>query len=173
MATKVPDETAMSYLNMARQYHDAANELFAISERRGVVGGHWPLSSPIYMLYHHTLELGFKAFLRASGERIEGTWRRLSHDLSRLYNECRERGLIVDENDRIGLENIANLLKSGNDHQGFRYFKSGVAHQPELRWTHEVVGRFMAVVPRVIEQRDPNAHDPPKPAKMIVTDRIS
>ena len=33
VATKTTDETAMAFLNMAREYLDAANELFAVSEK--------------------------------------------------------------------------------------------------------------------------------------------
>src|SRR5262245_51206608 len=100
------DETAMAYLSMAHQYHDAAGAVFAEGERRPVVGNHRALSSPISLLYFHTLELGFEAFLRACGVPIEGTWRRRDHDLIRLYRECQARGLIVDRDDRVGIENI-------------------------------------------------------------------
>ena len=32
VAAKTADETAMAFFNMAREYHDAANELFAPAE---------------------------------------------------------------------------------------------------------------------------------------------
>ena len=68
VAAKTADETAMAFLNMAREYHNAANELFAISESRPRVHpDHRPLSSVLGNLYFHTLELGLKGFLRAHG----------------------------------------------------------------------------------------------------------
>jgi hypothetical protein len=72
VAKTASDETAMAYLSMAREYHDAAGELFAVSERRPkVIPNHRALSSPISLLYFHTLELGLKAFLRArSGDSL-------------------------------------------------------------------------------------------------------
>ena len=162
------DETAMAFLNVAREYHDAANVLFAESERRPIVLNHRALSSPISLLYFHTLELGFKAFLRACGLPIEGTWRRRDHDLMRLYRECRAKGLTVDQDDRLGLENIVSLLKSGNVRQSFRYFHSGSTVTVDLAWTHEVVDRFIVVVGREVEKLDPSAHGPRKVAQMTM-----
>jgi hypothetical protein len=165
------DETAMAYLNMARQYHDAANVLFAESDRRPIVLNHRALSSPLSLLYFHTLELGFKAFLRACGLAIEGTWRR-RHDLLRLYKECRAKGLVVDRDDRVGIENIVNLLKSGNEGQSFRYFRSGSRVTADLAWTREVVDRFMAVVAREVGKRDPRANDPPRLAQLTMIVKV-
>jgi hypothetical protein len=89
VATKIADETAMAFLNMAREYQDAANELFKRKrESPQDSSDHRPLSSPLSLMYFHTLELGSKAFLRANGLPIEGTSRR-SHKLTQLYKECR------------------------------------------------------------------------------------
>ena len=47
MAVKTAEETAMAFLNIAREYHNAANELFGVSEGRPRVHpDHRPLSSP-------------------------------------------------------------------------------------------------------------------------------
>jgi hypothetical protein len=173
VAVKKADETAMAFLNMAREYHDAADELFAVSERRPRVHpDHRPLSSPLSLLYFHALELGLKAFLRACGKPIEGTSRR-HHQLTKLYEECRTLGLVVDPDDRVGLGNIVNLLESGNEGHGFRYFRSGSVVTADLAWTREIVQRFIVVIAREVERRDPNALAPPRPAKMIVTVKVT
>lgn len=163
----------MAFLNRAREYHDAGNELFAVSEGRPrIVPNHRPLSSPLSLLYFHTLELGLKAFLRAHGLPIEGTSRR-SHKLTKLYDECRTLGLVVDQDDRVGLGNIVGLLESGNERQGFRYFSSGSAVTADLTWTREIVQRFIVVISREVEQRDPNAHAPPRVARMVMTVKVT
>jgi hypothetical protein len=163
----------MAFLNRAREYQDAANELFSVSESRPRIHPeHRPLSSPLSLMYFHTLELGLNAFLRANGLPIEGTSRR-SHKLTDLYKECRTLGLVVDPDDRIGLGNIVSLLESGNERQGFRYFVSGSVMTADLAWTGEIVQRFIVVIAREVEIRDPNAHDPPRPAKMIVTVKVT
>jgi hypothetical protein len=173
VAAKTADETAMAFLNMAREYHNAANELFAISESRPRVHpDHRPLSSVLGNLYFHTLELGLKGFLRAHGLPIEGT-RRRSHKLTKLYEECRRLGLVVDQDDRVGLGNIVGLLESGNDGQGFRYFRSGSVVTADLAWAREIVQRFTVVIAREVEKRDPNAHAPPRLAKMITRVKVT
>jgi len=167
VAVNTADETAMAFLNMAREYHDAAEVVFAESERRPQVLNHRPLSSPLSLLYFHTLELSLKAFLRAHGLPIQGTPRR-SHELTILYEECRTLGLVVDQDDRFGLGNIVGLLESGNEGQGFRYFRSGSVVTADLAWTREIVKRFMVVIAREVEKRDPAAHSPRRPVKMTM-----
>ncbi len=163
----------MAFLNMAREYLDAANELFAVSERRPrIVRNHRPLSSPLSLLYFHTLELGLKAFLRAHGLSIEGTSRK-THKLTKLYGECQKLGLVVDPDDRVGLGNIVGLLESGNEHHAFRYFASGSTVTADLAWAREIVQRFIVVIASEVEKRDPHAHDPPRLAKMIVTVKVT
>jgi hypothetical protein len=39
---------AGAFLNMARDYADAANELFMVADARPKIHGHLPLSSPLY-----------------------------------------------------------------------------------------------------------------------------
>ena len=163
----------MAFLNMAREYHDAANELFAVSESRPrVVPNQRPLSSVIGHLYFHTLELGLKAFLRAHGLPIEGT-RRRSHKLTKLYKECQRAGLVVGQDDKVGLENIVGLLESGNECEGFRYFSSGSAVTADLAWTREIVQRFIVAIALEVEKRDPNPHAPPRLAKMVMVVKVT
>jgi len=118
------------------------------------------------------LELGLKAFLRACGLEIEGTSRK-SHQLTKLYDECRRLGLVVDQDDRFGLGNIVDLLESGNEGHGFRYFQSGSVITADLAWVREVVQRLIVAIVREVEDRDPNAHDPPQLAKMVVTVKVT
>ena len=104
------DVHAMAFFNMARKYHDAAGQLFDVSQGRPKVHGQRSLSDPINFLYFHAAELALKAFLRSHGLPILGTERQ-SHELTELYQECRTLGLLVGSDDRIGIENIVNLLE--------------------------------------------------------------
>jgi hypothetical protein len=163
----------MLFSPTAREFHDVVNELFAVSERRPRVHlDHRPLSSPLSLLYFHVLELGLKAFLRACGKPIEGTSRR-HHRLTKLYEECRKSGLVVNPDDKVGLGNIVNLLESSNEGYGYRYSRSGSVVTADLAWTHEIVQRSIAVIARKVERRDPNAHDPPRVAKIIMTVEVT
>jgi hypothetical protein len=81
--------------------------------------------------------------------------------------------LVVDQDDKVGLENIVNLLNSGNENQGFRYFSSGTVVTADLEWAREIIERFMTVVAREVPKRDPSAGDPPRPAKVIVTVKVT
>jgi HEPN domain-containing protein len=135
------DGHAMSILDMARQYHEAAEELFAAGERRASAGGQRAITALTYFLYFHTMELAFKAYLRAYDRPIPKT-----HELTKLYEECRTLGLVIGLDDRISIGNIVNLLESGNEYQGFRYFNLNPTSQPDLAWTREVGDALMRKV---------------------------
>jgi hypothetical protein len=142
----------MAFLNMARIYHDAANKLFEL--------GHSGLTSePIYFLYSHTVELALKAFLRSRNVRIART-----HELTKLYGECRRLGLVVGPSDQA--ESIVSMLDVGNRNQRFRYFSLGGTSRPSLPWTREVVGKLIQAVELLVR---PEPDTSPAPAAMIVT----
>jgi HEPN domain-containing protein len=132
-----------AYLNFARQYFLAAEELSASKFR---------VDDARYHLYFHATELLLKAYLRAQGKE---PW---NHELSKLLKECSDLGLRIDSEDKLGLQNIVSLLESGNEEMGFRYFtvKSGAI--PEMGWTREVVGQLMLAVTAVV---DPNGNSKP------------
>src|SRR5437899_1399850 len=123
MPTKKPlqDVHASAFFNSAREYHDAANEIFTIAEARPKIHSSRQLSGPLYFLYFHTIELALKAFLRASNCPILKTSRE-SHKLAELYRECRDLGLVLGPHDRFHIGNIVSLLDSANKYQGIRYF---------------------------------------------------
>jgi len=128
----------MAFRNIAREYHNAANELFGVSE---VDRGSTLITGRCHRLglaYFHPLELGLKASLCACGKPIERTSRR-HHQLTKLYEECRTLGLVVDPDDKVGLGNIVSSLESGNEGHGFRYFRSGsvvTADRPAFHCRH-------------------------------------
>ena len=127
----------MAFFNLAREYQEAANHLF---DRHSPDG-----SDPINFLYFHTLELALKAFLRSHGKVILGT-RRKSHELTRLYEECRDLGLIIGPSDRFEIANIVSLMEEGNADQRFRYFNLTTGVIPDVSWTREVVEQLMRAV---------------------------
>lgn len=125
-----------AYLNFARQYFLAAEELSTSKSH---------VDDARYFLYFHATELLLKAYLRAH-ER--GPWR---HELSKLLKECSDLGLSIDSEDRYGLQNIVSLLESGNEDMGFRYFTLKSGSIPEMDWTREVVGQLMQAVTAVVD----------------------
>ena len=163
MPTKKPQQAVYpkAFLNMARDYADAANELFMIAEARPKIQGrHLPLSSPLYLLYSHAAELALKAFLQAKNVPTPKT-----HGLAKFYAESRDLGLVIGPQDRFQIGNIVSLLDSGNKDHGFRYFNLESCTTPDLSWVREVIPELIrAVEPHV------QAHTDTAPgAKMILT----
>jgi hypothetical protein len=52
---------------------------------------------------------------------------------------------------RRGLQNVINLLASGNVDQGFRYFTIKSSSIPELSWTREVVDLLIQSIREDVE----------------------
>jgi HEPN domain-containing protein len=125
-----------AYLNFARQYFLAAEELAGSKSR---------VDDARYYLYFHATELLLKSYLRAHGRE---PWK---HELSKLLKECGDLGLSIDSEDRYGLQNIVGLLESGNEDMGFRYFTLKSGSIPEMSWTREVVGQLMKAVTAVVD----------------------
>ena len=167
-AIATEDATAMAFLHMARQYHEAADDLFAANERRKETAGHRTINDPVYFSYFHTAELALKAYLRSHGLAIRGT-DRFGHGLTELYEECRGLGLAIGPDDRFTIGNIVSLLKSGNAYQGFRYFTLNTSSVPSLEWTREVVGALMQVVAKEVEARENPQEIAAKGFKMVFT----
>jgi hypothetical protein len=142
------DVHAMAYLNMAREYHEAANQLLSVCQRRPRIGSRRGLSDPINFLYFHTIELALKSFIRFHGHRI-----RHSHKLTELYEECRTLGLVIGSDDRFTIGNIVSLLESGNEYQGFRYFNLKSTFIPDSPWTREVVEALVRAIAAHAEVR--------------------
>jgi len=126
----------LAFLNMAREYFQAAEELGASKSR---------IRNARYFLYFHATELLLKAYLRAGGVKSKG------HKISELYKECRDAGLTINSEDKHGLHNIVSLLESGNKDMGFRYFTKKSGSIPEMGWTQEVVGQLMKAVTAVVD----------------------
>jgi hypothetical protein len=136
----ITDVSAMAFLNMAREYHSAANQLSGL--------GRGSLSNPINFLYFHTVELALKAFVRSFNRPI-----RKSHNLTKVYEECRSLGLKIGPADRFEIGNIVTLLDSGNEDQGFRYFNWKSGSMATSSWIREVVEQLMRAVETHVEAR--------------------
>ena len=148
----------MAFLNFAREYFAAAECVSSHAKN---------LANPGYFLYFHTVELLFKAYLRAHGLPIMST-NRESHNLTELYEECRKLGLVVGTNDRFQIGNIVSLLEEGNEYQGFRYFHLKGAVIPELGWTREVVGELLKSVESHVEAFSKQGSSPGVAAKLVL-----
>jgi len=173
---KAEDVSAMATLHMARQYHEAADELFAVNERRKGTVDQYKIDDPVYLLYFQTVELALKAFLRSHGLPIAGTNRK-GHNLKALHEECQALGLKLGADDRLTIGNIIGLLVSGNVDHGFRYYSKKATSLPDLSWTREVVADLMRVVaPEVVARDIPPAKPSvkgvmtfPKPTPKVTT----
>jgi hypothetical protein len=130
---------AIAFFNMAREYHDAANELFVSVDTRQQQS-----HSPFYLLYFHTIELALKAFLRTHNKT------RQHHILTKLYSDSRDLGLVIGSRDKFEIGNIVSLLDSANKEQGLRYFNLKSVTTADLPWVREVTAELMrAVEPHV------------------------
>lgn len=156
------DVSAMAHLNMARKYHEAADELFTVSEQRPKIHGQRQLSDPINFLYFHAIELALKAFLHFHDQKLP-TSGRASHDITALYARCRKMGLVISPDDRLTIGNIVSLLSSGNKKDGFRYFNLESGTTADLEWTSEVVATLMDVITSIVK-----AIEPPRLAKIML-----
>jgi hypothetical protein len=153
----------MAFLNMAEEYHHAAEELFRDYAPRASGIGSRPTASPTYLLYFHSMELAFKAYLSAVGHPAPKI-----HNLPELYERCRALGFDIGGDDRLALGNVASLLESGNRHQGFRYFNPNSTSQPDLAWAREIVGTLLRKVSEELVARDPDARRPSPAIKLIM-----
>src|ERR1700686_2566147 len=146
--------SAGAMLNDARQCHEAAE---------GLSDSKPHLTRRINALYFETVELAFKAYLRANNVNNVRRW---NHEISELYNECRKRGLRIGPDDQFGLGNIVSLLERGNEDKAFHYFSLRSRSEPDLRWTREVVGQLMQAVTAFVQPKGPAA--PGRCAKLTI-----
>jgi hypothetical protein len=158
----VPEVSAKAFLYMARQYHAAAEELFAGRERRISSGSQPERDDPIYFLYYHAIELAFKAYRRAYNLPNEET-----HSLKKLYKECQELELVIGP--EFHIQNLVNLLESGGkEYLRFRYFSLQSSSLPEFAWIREGVGAVMQTISDKIHALFPSDGQPPRAVKMSV-----
>jgi hypothetical protein len=120
---------------MAREYHRAANTLFPIAK---------DVTSPIYFLYAHTLELAFKTYLGSHGCSVPQI-----HDLESLCKSCQKHGLHVNRE----LANVIHLSESENKVHGFRYFAFVSTGIPEIGYLRQFVDDLMVTVAKDLEGR--------------------
>jgi hypothetical protein len=139
-ATKSSPASSKTFLNYARQYFQAS-EILAENGPN--------LTQVRYSLYFHTTELLLKAYLRAKGE--TNCW---GHEISDLYERCRQLGLEIKSESQYDLRNIVCLLESGNEDMGFRYFTRKSGPIPDLGWTRDVVRELLTVVSAFVESTD-------------------
>lgn len=154
---------AVRFFNMAKNYHEGANELLAVSDN--MPDKRHALSYPVYFLYFHTVELALKAFLLVNG--VPKTGER--HKLTALYEKSRRAGLVIDEDVRLMSVTMVSLLEDGNKEHGFRYFTVHSTWVPELAWTRQVVSKLMRSIESAIKAVDPQAFKPGPAAKATVT----
>ena len=155
---KTSQHHATAYFRRASQFLAAADEVFT-SESSKTLSDRW---YPTYFLYAHAAELALKAFLRAHNPEVE-----YGHELTVLYEKCRDIGLVIGQNDQTQIGNVVGLLDSANKDQGLRYFLDTNCIA-ELTWTREVVTQLLqAVKPHVEKAENDNPSDSGKATKLM------
>lgn len=155
---KTSQHHAAAYFRTAGEFLAGADELLT-SKNRKSLSDRW---YPTYFLYAHAAELALKAFLRAHKPEVE-----YGHELTVLYEKCRDIGLVIGSNDQTQIGNVVRLLDSANKDQGLRYFidTNSIA---DLTWTGEVVTQLLeAVKPHVEEAENDNPSNSGKPTKLV------
>jgi hypothetical protein len=126
----------MAVFNYARQYYQSAEIIFSNNKH---------LTRPLLFLYFHTVELLLKSYLRAHGRR------RSKHQLWKLYQEARQFGLRIPDDNSFRLDNLITLLESGNKDAAFRYFILESRTEPDVEGTRNIVQQLFAVIEPVVE----------------------
>jgi hypothetical protein len=104
----------LAFANMASRYEKAASILHARKNS--------DLRDPIYFLDFHAAESALKGFLRSKGKKMEELRKQGGHQLGQLPETCVKEGLRIAGVEALSVKNVIELLDSGNDYQGFRYF---------------------------------------------------
>jgi hypothetical protein len=160
-STQAADGHAVSFLGFARQYQQAGNLVYESDKT---------LSTPIYFMYAHAIELGLKAFLRANNVPIVADKRRKHHRISALYEECRRLGLRIGPDDFFDISNIVEMLEEANEEQGLRYFRMKGSCFPELSWVHDTLEKLLQAVEPAVQKR--RADDGLIPGRAVKADMI-
>jgi len=168
---KLPEPPAEAFLNMARQYHIAANTLFSVARDN---------ASPVYFLYTHTIEFALKAYLRSLGCSVPRGPQ--GHDLHFFLQECRAKGLRTTRD----LAHVIRLLLSEDKGYGFRYFDPAESATtavppsertsigiPEISYLRQVVDDLMLTVTEKVEQTPSDASAGGAVLKFVVGKPVS
>jgi hypothetical protein len=147
-----------SFLRLARDF-------YTVAERASDLEG--SLSKPLYFLYFHALELAFKAFLRWHNVSMVVLQKKRGHQLRKLYEDCRQLGLVIGTRDQVDIGNIVNLLEGANEYEGLRYFNPDLKSLPTLSWTRETVKELIETLELRLEVL-PNAAPGPATRLLIV-----
>jgi hypothetical protein len=162
MPTKKQEAHAIAFFNFARDYHDAANELFMIADVKQQIQNRRRFNSPLYLLYFQTIELALKAFLRTHNKT------RHHHILTKLYTESRDLGLVIGSQDKFQIGNIVSLLDSANKDQGLRYFNMNPVTTADLPWVREITAELMQAIEPYVLARPQQGNLKPA-AKVVFT----
>ena len=100
-----------------------------------------PYQVKFYLLCH-SLELGFKAYLRSQGCTLK-TLMKLRHDINKIVAECFKKGLekyFVFQNDELNCLRLANSYYLRKE---FEYIKIGSKTLPNLEIPYEIAKRLL------------------------------
>ncbi|MGO8754499.1 MAG: hypothetical protein ACLQHK_04645 [Gallionellaceae bacterium] len=143
-----------AYFNRAKTFCKAGDILFE------------PLKStnssldPAYLLYFHAAEMAIKAFLRFQGEKTIDLKNNYKHNIEKMYTKALSLGLAPDLTMSTDFLNVINLLYSGNQEEGFRYFyssKTKSVGRPSIEWCSKIINLLISLVEKRINyiQKNP------------------
>jgi len=113
--------TDVGLYHFALSYRHAADEL----ARRPAKGTH--PHAPIRSLYHHSIELFLKAYLRLYGAEV-AELEKIGHRFGPLLARCRSAGLTPDDED----VEVINMLGCSDAWTRARYIETGKFHWPTV-----------------------------------------
>lgn len=113
MAKRPSRKETRVVFDSAIHYQIAANILLETMKKESL-----PLRDPTQLLYYRSVELALKACLLASGLSIPIA--RTGREITPLYEDCRENGLLRD-NEYHDIDNLVALLEPKNFARRSRY----------------------------------------------------
>jgi hypothetical protein len=108
--------------------------------------------SPIYFLVGHSMELGFKAYLRVRKTPLSALQRKFGHNLEKLQKKAVAEGLNLDGGFSAKDLAVLHLLNAHYADKRFEYFRRGYRQLPRLPDVGSLAVRVLnAVYPHCVE----------------------
>jgi len=114
--------TPLGFFNYALSYRAAADKLRICKLR--ATHPH----APVLFIYYHSVELYFKAFLRAHGLSVAFLQNDVGHDFKKLERMCVDRGLALDDEAR----EVLAIMAAPGAWASTRYLEIGFKQSPRI-----------------------------------------
>ena len=147
----IPDRTnSMGLWTYAKAYLDAAKTVVSTSDKELV-------PTPVYYLVCHSIELILKAFLRGSGEELEGL-KKIGHDLNRCLNKAEKKGINQYYCFTQSQKEAIDLINDYYGSKELEYISTGSKTFPKYKILDEIADGLLASL-RGYCRENMNIHD--------------